>query len=80
MRQIHDRKIISSYLISFEYTQKDEGMIIIGKYPHELLPEKYSENQFKSFYSFQPSTMYLTNFIIEYLLKYILLLIMKGIL
>ena len=66
MRQIHDRKIISSYLISFEYTQKDEGMIIIGKYPHELLPGKYSENQFKSFYSFQPSTMYLTNFIIEF--------------
>ena len=66
MKQMHDRNIISSYIISFEFKNENEGIIIIGKYLHELFPEKYSQNQFKSFYSHQPRTMYLTNFIIEF--------------
>lgn len=66
MKQIHDRNIISSYLISFEYINENEGLLIIGKYPHQYLPEKYKEDQYKSFYSYQPKTMYLTNFDIEF--------------
>lgn len=66
MKQMYNRNIISSYLISFEFKNDNEGIIIIGKYLHELFPEKYSQNQFKSFYSNQPRTMYLTNFIIEF--------------
>ena len=66
MRQIHDKSIISSYLISFEYINENEGMIIFDKYPHEYNPELYSENEYKSFYSYQPRTMYLTNFVINF--------------
>ena len=66
MKQMHDRNIISSYIISFEFKNENEGLIIIGKYLHELFPEKYSQNQIKSFYSYQPRTMYLTNFIIQF--------------
>lgn len=66
MKQMHDRNIISSYLISFEFKNENEGLIIIGKYLHELFPEKYNRNQFKSFYSYQPRTMFLTNFMIQF--------------
>lgn len=66
MKQMHDRNIISSYIVSFDFKNENEGSIIIGKYLHELFPEKYCKNQFKSFYSYQPRTMYLTNFIIEF--------------
>ena len=66
MKQMHDRNIISSYIVSFDFKNENEGTIIIGKYLHELFPEKYSKSQFKSFYSYQPRTMYLTNFIIEF--------------
>ena len=40
LKQINNRKIISSYLISFEFTKENEGLLIIGKYPHEYLSEK----------------------------------------
>ena len=66
MKQIRERNIISSYIVSFEYLKENEGMLIIGKYPHELFPEKYKEEQYKSFYSYQPRTMYLTNFVISF--------------
>ena len=66
MRQIHNRNIISSYLVSFEYINETEGIIIIGKYPHEIFPEKYKEEDYKSFYSYQPRTMYLNNFVINF--------------
>ena len=66
MKQIHDKNIISSYLISFDYLNENEGMLIIGKYPHECNPEKYKENDYKSFYSYQPRTMYLTNFVMNF--------------
>ena len=66
MRQIHEKSIISKYLVSFEYINNNNGMLIIGKYPHEYLPEKYSEENLKSFYSYQPRTMYLTNFVISF--------------
>ena len=39
MKQMHDRNIISSYIISFEFKNENEGLIIIGKYLHELFPE-----------------------------------------
>ena len=38
----------------------------MGKYPHELFPDKYNEEEYKSFYSYQPRTMYLTNFVISF--------------
>ena len=66
MKQIRLRNIINSYIISFEYTNDNEGMIIIGQYLHECFPEKYKKEHFKSFYSYQPRTMYLTNFVINF--------------
>lgn len=66
MKQIHDKNIISSYLVSFEYINETEGIIIIGKYPHEIFPEKYKEEDFKPFYSYEPRTMYLNIFIINF--------------
>ena len=66
MRQIHDRNLISSYLVSFEFKNETEGIIIIGKYPHEIYPQKYKEEDYKSFYSYQPRTMYLNNFVINF--------------
>ena len=66
LKQIKNRKIISSFLISFEFTQENEGLLIIGKYPHEYLPEKYKEENLKIIYSYQPKDIYLTNFIINF--------------
>ena len=66
MSQIYERNIISKYIVSFEYTNSDEGIIIIGKYPHEVFPEIYSEEEYKSFYSYQPRTLYLTNFVVNF--------------
>ena len=66
LRQIYERNIIPKYIVSFEYKNYDEGLIILGKYPHELFPDKYNEEEYKSFYSYQPRTMYLTNFVINF--------------
>lgn len=66
MKQIRDRNIISSYIISFEYLNDNEGLIVLGKYLHECFPEKYKEINYKSFYSYQPRTMFLTNFVINF--------------
>ena len=66
MKQIHDRNIISKYIVSFEYNDYNEGLLVIGKLPHEYMPEKYNEDQYKSFYSYQPRTMFLTNFILDF--------------
>ena len=71
MRQLHSRKIISSFLISFEYniddiTKEYDGLLMIGKYPHQLMPDKYKEEDFISFYSNQPNTMFITNFFIHF--------------
>ena len=66
MRQIYERNTISKYIVSFEYKDYNEGIIILGKYPHELFPDKYNEEEYKSFYSYQPRTMYLTNFVVNF--------------
>ena len=66
MKQIHDNHIISSYIISFDYSNENEGILIIGKFPHEYNSERFSESDYKSFYSYQPRTMYLTNFVINF--------------
>ena len=71
MRQLHSRKIISSFLISFEYniddiTKEYNGLLMIGKYPHQLIPDKYKEEDFISFYSNQPNAMFITNFFIHF--------------
>lgn len=76
IRQIYSKKIISSLIISFEYdinininikeTSKEyDGLIILGNYPHQIMPEKYSEEDLISFYSNQPNKMFITNFFIS---------------
>ena len=62
MKQIHDNYIINSYIISFGYSNENEGILIIGRFPHEYNSERFSKSDYKSFYSSQPRTMYLTNF------------------
>ena len=66
MRQLYERKIITSYILSFEYIDNDKGMIILGNLPHNYLPEKYTEENFQSFYSNQPRNMLITNFFISF--------------
>ena len=76
IHQIYSKKIISSLMISFEYnininininaTSKEyDGLIILGNYPHQIMPEKYKEEDFISFYSNQPNIMFITNFYIS---------------
>ena len=66
LNQIKNRNIISSYILSFDFTKENEGLLIIGKYPHEYFPEKYNEDNFKLIYSSQPSDAYLTSFVINF--------------
>lgn len=66
LKQIKNKNLISSYIISFEFTKENEGLLVIGKYPHEYIPEKYKEENYKSFYSVQPTETYLTNFVINF--------------
>ena len=71
IRQSYNRKIISSLLISFEYNLENiikgyDGMIILGKYPHQILPDIYKEEDFISFYSNQPNIMRITNFFLSF--------------
>ena len=71
IKQIYDRKIISSLIISFEYHLDNiinnyDGMIILGKYPHQIMPDIYKEEDFISFYSNQPYIMRLTNFFLSF--------------
>ena len=55
MKQIKQKNIISSYLYSFEYINENEGLFIIGQYPHEYSPDKYKESQLKTLYPDKPS-------------------------
>jgi len=66
MRQLYERKIITSYILSFEYINNEKGMIILGTLPHIYLPEKYKEENFQSFYSNQSKNMFITNFYISF--------------
>ena len=66
MRQLYERNIITSYILSFEYIDHDKGMIILGDFPHNYLPEKYTEENYQSFYSNQPKNMFITNFFISF--------------
>ena len=71
MRQIYNRKIISSFIVSFISKNVDiikgyDGLIIIGEYPHQILPDIYKEENLISFYSNQPNLMQITNFYINF--------------
>jgi hypothetical protein len=71
IRQLYSKKAISTLMISIEYNLKGitegfDGFIILGNYPHQLMPEKYREEDYISFYSNQPNTMFITNFIISF--------------
>ena len=65
LKQIKDR-IISSNIISFEFTKENEGLLIIGKYPHEYFSEKYKEENLKTIYLNQPKDLFLTNFLVNF--------------
>ena len=66
LKQMKKSKIISSFLISFEFTEENEGLLIIGKYPHEYLSKKYKGENLKIIHSYQPKDSFLTNFIINF--------------
>ena len=55
INQIKNKKIISSYLYSFEYHNDTEGLFVIGQYPHEYSPELYKNKELKEFYPDKPS-------------------------
>ena len=50
MNQIKNKNIISSKLISINYNNEKEGIILIGKYPHDIYPTKYKNKRLKTFY------------------------------
>ena len=64
--QIIKKNIISSNVISFEFKNENEGFLILGKYPHEYMPEKYKEENFKMIYPYWLKDAYLTNFEINF--------------
>ena len=71
MRQIYNRKIISSFIVSFicnnnKIIKGYDGLIIIGEYPHQILPDIYKEENLISFYSNQPNLMQITNFYVNF--------------
>ena len=71
IKQFYDKRIISSLLISFEYNTNNiikgyDGMLILGKYPHQIMNDIYKEEDLVSFYSNQPSIMHITNFFINF--------------
>ena len=71
IRQLYSNKAISTLMISIEYnleeiTEGYDGFLILGNYPHQLMPEKYREEDYISFYSNQPNTMFITNFFISF--------------
>ena len=65
LKQIKDRNI-SSNIISFEFTKENEGLLVIGKYPHEYFSEKYKEENLKTIYLNQPKDLFLTNFLVNF--------------
>ena len=66
LKQIIKKNIISSNIISFEFKNENEGFLILGKYPHEYMPEKYKKENFKMIYPYRLKDAYLTNFVINF--------------
>ena len=66
LKQIIKKNIISSNIISFEFKNENEGFLILGKYPHEYMPEKYKEENFKMIYPYRLKDAYLTSFEINF--------------
>ena len=77
MRQIYNTKYISFLIVSFIYKEENnndinyiikdnDGIIIIGNFPHQILPDKYKEENYVSFYSNQPRVMFFTNFFVSF--------------
>jgi len=66
LNQINTKNIISSNIISFEFKNENEGILILGKYPHEYMPKKYKKENFKMIYSYRLKDSYLTNFAINF--------------
>ena len=66
INQIIKKNIISSNIISFEFKNENEGLLILGKYPHEYMPKRYKEENFKMIYPNRLKDTYLTNFVINF--------------
>ena len=71
IKQLNDRKIISSLIISFEYNLENnlngyDGVLILGEYPHQIMNDIYKEEDLVTFYSNQPNVMRITNFFVNF--------------
>ena len=71
IKQLNDRKIISSLIISFEYNLENnlngyDGILILGDYPHQIMNDIYKEEDLVTFYSNQPNVMRITNFFVNF--------------
>ena len=45
LKQLNDKNLISSYIITMNYSSDHEGNFYIGEYPHEYNPDYYKESQ-----------------------------------
>ena len=71
IKQLYEKRIISSLIISFEYNLENiikgyDGMLILGEYPHQIMNDTYKEEDLVTFYSNQPSVMRITNFFVNF--------------
>ena len=61
LKQMHNNGIINSYTIAYDYINETDGIIVIGKYPHEYAPEKYNKDNYKFLYTYKPTDLYVTS-------------------
>ena len=71
IKQLYEKRIISSLIISFEYNLENiikgyDGILILGEYPHQIMNDTYKEEDLVMFYSNQPSVMRITNFFVNF--------------
>ena len=71
IKQLYEKRIISSLIISFEYNLENiikgyDGILILGEYPHQIMNDTYKEEDLVTFYSNQPSVMRITNFFVNF--------------
>ena len=50
-KQLKNKKLINSYIITMNYTNNNEGNFYIGEYPHKYFPNFYNESQLVTTYA-----------------------------
>ena len=50
IKQLKDKDLINSYIITFNYSDNYEGYIYIGEYPHEYSPTNFNQSQILTTY------------------------------